>query len=171
MAFSNHKTTVTRKERVNMNKGMGKKGILRNEKGLTLVELLAVIVIIGILAAIAVPSVSGLINKTKEEAHRTNAQIIIDAARLKVAAEDMQGGTVNGNTKTLTVTVEQLVQQGYLERIPADPQNKGGFYHSGSTVTAEKDISTGKVTYSIVLQGNKDGGSLETYINEEEENL
>ena len=32
---------------------------LKNEKGLTLVELLAVIVILGIIAAIAVPSIGG----------------------------------------------------------------------------------------------------------------
>ena len=34
---------------------------LNNEKGLTLVELLAVIVILGIIAAIAVPSIGGII--------------------------------------------------------------------------------------------------------------
>ena len=36
------------------------KALLKNEKGLTLIELLAVIVILGIIAAIAVPSIGGI---------------------------------------------------------------------------------------------------------------
>ena len=41
---------------------------LNNEKGLTLVELLAVIVILGIIAAIAVPSIGGIIQNSREKA-------------------------------------------------------------------------------------------------------
>lgn len=162
-----------------MTKGNQKNGTLRNQKGLTLIELLAVIVIIGILSAIAVPSISGLINKTKEEAHRANAQIIIDAAKMKIAAEDFAGGTITNNIKTLDIYVAQLVQEGYLEKVPEDPQNKGNVYTStysvpaggstptgsGSKVTAQKDITTGSITYSITLIGNRDGGSSVTYLN------
>ncbi len=39
---------------------------LKNEKGLTLVELLAVIVILGIIAAIAVPSIGGYYSRILE---------------------------------------------------------------------------------------------------------
>ena len=44
------------------------KALLKNEKGLTLIELLAVIVILGIIAAIAIPSIGGIIDKTKDDA-------------------------------------------------------------------------------------------------------
>jgi len=54
---------------------------LKNEKGLTLVELLAVIVILGIIAAIAVPSIGGIIQSTKEKA------VIADALNTLAAAE------------------------------------------------------------------------------------
>ncbi len=40
---------------------------LKNEKGLTLVELLAVIVILGIIAAIAIPSIGNIITEFKVE--------------------------------------------------------------------------------------------------------
>ena len=38
---------------------------LNNEKGLTLVELLAVIVILGIIAAIAIPSIGNIIENSE----------------------------------------------------------------------------------------------------------
>ena len=40
-------------------------GLLKNEKGLTLIELLAVIVILGIIAAIAIPRIGGLFKMQK----------------------------------------------------------------------------------------------------------
>jgi type IV pilus assembly protein PilA len=58
------------------------KKMLKNERGLTLVELLAVIVILGIIAAIAVPSIGGVINNSKKDAKIAEALQIIDAARL-----------------------------------------------------------------------------------------
>ncbi|MDV2885810.1 type II secretion system protein [Alkalihalophilus pseudofirmus] len=57
----------------------------KNEKGLTLVELLAVVVILGIIAAIAVPSIGGIIENSKKDAAISNAQQVISAARLYAA--------------------------------------------------------------------------------------
>ena len=41
------------------------KQILKNEKGLTLIELLAVIVILAIVAAIAVPAIGNIIENSR----------------------------------------------------------------------------------------------------------
>jgi len=52
---------------------------LSNQRGVTLIELLAVIVILGILAAVAVPAVMGQIGNSKVEADLANQQMLQDA--------------------------------------------------------------------------------------------
>lgn len=47
---------------------MFKKGILKNQKGFTLMEIIAVLVILGILAAIAIPKYMGLQDEARKKA-------------------------------------------------------------------------------------------------------
>ncbi|MED3571445.1 type II secretion system protein [Cytobacillus praedii] len=55
---------------------------LKDQRGLTLVELLAVIVILGIIAAIAVPSIGNIIAKSKFDASKADALQVLNAANL-----------------------------------------------------------------------------------------
>ncbi len=54
--------------------------LLKDRKGVTLVELLAVIVILGIIAAIAVPTIGNLIERRREDAAKTEWLAIEEAA-------------------------------------------------------------------------------------------
>jgi type IV pilus assembly protein PilA len=51
--------------------------MLKSKKGFTLVELLAVIVILAIILAIAVPSISGMVSNAKKSAFEDDVKMII----------------------------------------------------------------------------------------------
>ncbi|WP_431029591.1 type II secretion system protein [Lysinibacillus sp. LZ02] len=78
---------------------------IKNEKGLTLVELLAVIVILGIIAAIAVPAIGNIINNSRDKAILSEALNVISGA--KIAYMDNQCGNAgNAADKICTGTTE-----------------------------------------------------------------
>ena len=65
-------------------------------KGFTLVELLAVIVILAVIALIATPIVLSIINDTKESAVIRSAEMYVGAVENKIMQENMiQGGKLN----------------------------------------------------------------------------
>lgn len=66
--------------------------ILRNKKGVTLVELLAVVVILGIIAAIAVPTIGGLIERQQEKADIATLTNVAEAAKLYDLTENAADG-------------------------------------------------------------------------------
>ncbi|MCG7311701.1 prepilin-type N-terminal cleavage/methylation domain-containing protein [Priestia flexa] len=77
------------------------KKFLKNEKGLTLIELLAVIVILGIIAAIAIPSIGGIIQKSREDAVKADALQAINSAKVYMSSNTTSTG---GSTTTITST-------------------------------------------------------------------
>ena len=83
---------------------------MQNKKGFTLVELLAVIAILGILVAIAVPSTLAISNKIKENMWENKKKLVSTAVELW---ED--DNKVNCSKDLPTLTIEQLIEQKYLK--------------------------------------------------------
>ncbi|WP_025949372.1 prepilin-type N-terminal cleavage/methylation domain-containing protein [Geobacillus thermocatenulatus] len=132
------------------------KRILKNERGLTLIELLAVIVILGIIAAIAIPAIGAIMDNSKKDAHIANAKQAASAARLAIAADK--------NTKT-QYTLKELYEGGYLENIPKSPGKV-----STDKYDAEKSIvkiikDNNGITYKVTLV---DGNGTFKYIDDKD---
>lgn len=138
--------------------------MLKNQKGMTLVELLAVMVIVGIIAAISIPAIGGLLENTRKDAFVSSAVTLQESARLYFATyenEKVEGGT--DNTLTITMTTElkegkEVISWnrpdfvGYLENF-VDPTTKADF--KAASVTISKDKETGETTYTTMLEGSK----------------
>lgn len=77
--------------------------LLKNKRGVTLVELLAVIIIMGIIAAIAVPTIGSLIENQRIKAADAEWANVLEAGRLYYA-----------DTDDTSFTLAEVEAAGYL---------------------------------------------------------
>lgn len=76
---------------------MRKKNIRKDKKGFTLVELLAVIVVLAIVMGLAAVAITSVLNNTRKSAFVTDAKSFIDGARDLVNADGLNSGSSGGN--------------------------------------------------------------------------
>ena len=84
-----------------------------NKKGFTLVELLAIIVILGIIITIVYPLVVSTINDAKKNAYTSQKEIVIKAAKLYYL-DHVENLPDIGSSENRCVTIETLITDGYI---------------------------------------------------------
>lgn len=89
------------------------KKMINKEEGFTLVELLAVLVILGIIVAIAIPAIGNIVDGAEEDAQEAEEELVIDAARLYDIENDFPAEGV---------TVQELIDGDFLEGLSDNSQ-------------------------------------------------
>ena len=83
--------------------------------GFTLVELLAVVVILGLILAIAVPRIMDLIDNTRESAYQINEGMMISAARNYLVMDESKNPSKKGTISI--ITIEELQNSELISSI------------------------------------------------------
>jgi len=102
------------------------KKIWNKEDGFTLVELLGVIVILGLIIAIAVPALGNILTKAETTTKKATTELVLDAAKIY----ELDGNAI----PTEGVSDDTLFNEGYLDQNPE------------GTITVVKNTTTGALS-------------------------
>ena len=123
---------------------------MKNKKGFTLVELLAVIAILAILVVIALPNVMGMFNSAKKNSFITEVQTLMSQSET-----DYVTNTFGANSKSTLFTNDTSVNTTLFTGAAATHQQKTLSIQDGeSKKYAIKVDKAGKIQTVKVIDGN-----------------
>lgn len=119
---------------------------LKDQSGMTLIEVLAVVVILGIITSIATIAILGVIEKSRSQAMVANAITLRDAARYYVSEK-----IVRTEDYTDKISYKTLYDEGFIEII-RDPDTKKELDPTKNTSYAKMN---GREVIAICFKGEK----------------
>lgn len=137
-----------------------------NRKGFTLIELIAVVVILGVIALIAVPAVTYYLSGAQNDAYKIAEQNLADAAYNMFAdcagvgdLEVCSQYSVPDGGNYVTVPASVLIANGYLDPI-ADPAKQGSYCDENNSFAIIMNDATdtdfnAKLSYKACLSCSK----------------
>lgn len=121
-----------------------------NNKAFTLTELLAIIIILGLLATIAAPNIMSAINKSNKKAVERQEKLIEEAAE-RWAVDNPRDLSAKMTENEAVIKVEELQDKGYLDNDIKNPSKKDKM---DGCVLIKKQNNIYK--YQYIKQGNHD---------------
>lgn len=111
---------------------------MKKRNGFTLIELLGVLVILGIVLVIAVPSMTKTLKKSKDDEYKRLVKTIEIAAENYIEKNRDQYSVLNEVGGVVTITLQQLIDDSLLQNPVLNPKT-GKDISGNATVIAQTD--------------------------------